>query len=306
MASNQTVITRPVARSERLVIEQVGDEAVIFDLETRASHALKPLAAAVYAYADGKNTVTEIAELASYRLAQPVTEADATDAVVQLTALNLLEGPEIEVSRNGFSRRDALKTFAAVGAGAALVSTVTAGAAMAATSQTVLGDDQTCGTNESGVMIPTAGTYKNYVFPQPGVTSYTVGGTKFTGLAGGASYGYGGNTNAVNPADYNTSCNYIKFNGGSSYSSVAGKWQCIPCDGPSYQCCQVVCGPAPVGTEGYGWGSAATPPAGFSHPYVGCGVGDTTSGCPNPGQPDYQYDNYWGKYCTSGGGKPTS
>ncbi len=322
MASKHTVINRPVARSERLIVEQVGDEAVIFDLETRASHALKPLAAAVYTYADGKNTVVEIAELASHRLAQQVTEADAADAVVQLTALNLLEAPEVELGGNGLSRRDALKTFAAVGASAALVSTVTAGAAMAATNQTSLGDDQTCGQGYGGAMVPSAGQYANYVFPLPGVVQpFTVGSSKygtksFTGLAGGASYGYGGNDNAVNPAVYDTACNYIAYTGtltggadnGNNYVETAGVWQCIPCDGalsPGYQCCQVVCGPTPVGTEGYGWGKTASPPPGYSHPYTGCGTDNTTS-CPDLGQPDYTSLGYYGKYCTNDGGKPTS
>ncbi|HEX3801318.1 MAG TPA: hypothetical protein VHV75_00615 [Solirubrobacteraceae bacterium] len=124
MASKQTVITRPVARSERVLVETVGNETVIYDQDTQVAHALKPLAAAVHMYANGDNTAAEIAELASYRLETPVTEAEVAEAITQLSELNLLDTPEL--GRNGFSRRDALKVFGAVGAGTVLVSSVAA------------------------------------------------------------------------------------------------------------------------------------------------------------------------------------
>ena len=116
-STEQIVITRPVARSERLLVEAVGDETVIYDQDTQVAHALKPLAAAVFGYADGSNTAVEIAELAGYRLGSAVSEADVRDAIAQLAELSLIEAPE----PSGVSRRTALKVFAATGAGAALI-----------------------------------------------------------------------------------------------------------------------------------------------------------------------------------------
>jgi len=128
----QTKIEFPVARDENVVVESVGDETVVYDLVAHVAHALKPLAAAVYMYADGTNTAAEIAELASYRLDTVVTEADVADAIVQLEAISLISSPVLHVE-SGISRRHALKTFAAAGAGSMLVLSVATSAASACT-----------------------------------------------------------------------------------------------------------------------------------------------------------------------------
>lgn len=125
-----TKINFPQARDENVVVESVGDETVIYDLDTHVAHALKPLAAAVYAYADGKNTAAEIAELASYRLATAVSEADVVEAIAQLEAISMITAPVLNV-RTGLSRRQALKSFAAAGAGSVLVMSVATSAASA-------------------------------------------------------------------------------------------------------------------------------------------------------------------------------
>jgi hypothetical protein len=127
----QTAIARPVARTEGLVIETVGDETVVFDVDSKEAHCLKSLAAAVFMYADGSRTTSDIAELAAYRMGTPVTEADVTDAVSQLDSRSLLDQGPVVV-RNGISRRDALKRFGAVAGVAAatpLIATVSASAA---------------------------------------------------------------------------------------------------------------------------------------------------------------------------------
>ena len=72
----QSAIARPVARAEGLIVESVGEETVVYDVNTKEAHCLKPLAAAVFSYANGSNTTADIAELVAYRLGTPVTEAD--------------------------------------------------------------------------------------------------------------------------------------------------------------------------------------------------------------------------------------
>ena len=245
---NQAVVSRPVARSERLLVENVGDEAVIFDLETRASHALKPLAAAVYTYADGLNSVAEIAELASYRLATPVTEAEVAEVVAVLGELELVKA---QASVSGLSRRDALKTFAAVGAGAALITTVSASAAAAATTgQTAWGNYQFCAVGSSrssppdnvtqtvtvgsngaanaktdNVLIPGVGTWSDGtavsvpstgaydIMPQPGVVAIKIGSTTTT-LTGNAAdpwetSSYSGQSYEHTTVAYGGTCSYL-------------------------------------------------------------------------------------------------
>jgi hypothetical protein len=129
----QTSIARPIARVEGLLIESVGEETVVYDTEAKEAHCLKSLAAAVFMYADGTKTASDIAELAAYRMGTPVTEAEVNDAFAQLDSCSLLDqGPIVVHKSNGMSRRDALKRFGAVAGVAAatpLIATVSASAA---------------------------------------------------------------------------------------------------------------------------------------------------------------------------------
>jgi len=151
MAGKETKITRPLARADSVVVESVGDELVIYDLDSHVAHALTPLAAAVFTYADGKNTATEIAELASYRLAEAITEAQVADAISQLDQISLLKSPLLDV-HSGLSRRQALKTFAAAGAGSMLVLSVATSAASACVTCTTVPSNgsNTCTKNSVG------------------------------------------------------------------------------------------------------------------------------------------------------------
>ena len=70
--------------AEGLLVETLGDETVIYDLESKEAHCLKELAAVAFAYADGINSSADIAELAGYRLGRPVTEDEVGDSLAQL------------------------------------------------------------------------------------------------------------------------------------------------------------------------------------------------------------------------------
>lgn len=166
--SKKSVIMHPCARSERLLIENIDDETVIYDEESKTAHALKPLAAAVFLYADGKNSLGEIAELASYRLGTAVSEAQISEAVTELDECALLDVPELE---DGVSRRDALKRFGAVGvaagAGTMLISSIAAPIASAGIANN--GANYVCGTGANPVT--GQGSAKGQSWPQPPVAS---------------------------------------------------------------------------------------------------------------------------------------
>jgi hypothetical protein len=279
----QTVIARPMARSERVLVEAVGDETVIYDLDTNVAHALKPLAAAVFNYADGTNTASEIAELASYRLATTVTEAEVADAISQLDTLSLLDIPELSLSEAGLSRRDALKVFGAVGAGTVLVSSVAAPFASAAiVNISANGDNRTCGSG-AGAMTGSATTDGGW--PQP------YSGSNW-GLVSGTSAGA-----PVTANDYKLGhpC-YVT----SGSSGTKGTYQVVPCDGPTYQCAEVVCVPASEGTITGAYGASGTPEYGDSiltaSPIAGntanIGYGPYTNNC---------YSGYEYKFCCGTG-----
>lgn len=107
----------PAARSDALLSEQVGDEIVVYDLQSKDVHCLSPLAAAVHAHCDGGTPIPRIAELAGERLGKPVSIDEVTVAVEQLEERALLEAPPLVLREgNGVSRRDLMKKSAMVGA----------------------------------------------------------------------------------------------------------------------------------------------------------------------------------------------
>jgi hypothetical protein len=103
----------PVARDEGLLVEQVGDETVVFDSESKEAHCLSALAAVVFAHCDGRTTVDELARLASERLDEPVDADRVMDALAQLEERDLME-PRAP-SKIGVSRRTMLQRTAALG-----------------------------------------------------------------------------------------------------------------------------------------------------------------------------------------------
>lgn len=142
----QTVLIRPIARATGLLVETVGDETVVYDLESKEAHCLKSLAAVVFAHADGRNTAAEIAELAEYRLGRTVSEAEVAEAVAQLEQRALLDTPL--VVRDGLSRREAVQRFAAAAAAGPLIVSVMAPTALASGSTVAPGG--CCGSSTTG------------------------------------------------------------------------------------------------------------------------------------------------------------
>jgi hypothetical protein len=145
----QTAITRPIARAEGLLVETVGEETVAYDLDTKEAHCLKSLAAAVFMYADGTRTSSDIAELAAYRLGTPVTEAEVNDAFAQLDSRGLLDAGPVVV-RNGMSRRDAIKRFGAVAGVAAATPLIATVSASAAPGASLIPTGGCCGDTKNG------------------------------------------------------------------------------------------------------------------------------------------------------------
>lgn len=119
----------PEARSDRLLTETVGDELVIFDGETNEAHALKPLAAAVFAAADGHTSISQLAVVASARLGEEVEVSQVDAALTELEDAGLL----LESEASGISRRHLLQVGGAVAAGALVSSALVPAVAAAST-----------------------------------------------------------------------------------------------------------------------------------------------------------------------------
>ena len=99
---------RPIARKSGLVVQEVPDEVLVYDLETNKAHCLNNSAAMVWRSCDGNNSVADIAKLVESQAGDKVTEDFVWLAIDQLSENNLLE-QQITTGFAGQSRREAIK-----------------------------------------------------------------------------------------------------------------------------------------------------------------------------------------------------
>lgn len=101
---------RPLARADGLVVEQVEDELLIFDIEHNHAHVLNSPAATVWQMCDGSRSLADIQQESG------LSEDAVRLAVAQLQERSLLA----ESVAAGFSRRAVLRSGAVAGAGLGL------------------------------------------------------------------------------------------------------------------------------------------------------------------------------------------
>ena len=98
------------ARKEGLVIQEMPDEVLVFDLETNKAHCLNETAAFVWKACDGKNSVADITKSFGNQSGTTVPEDLVWLALDQLKEKNLVENKdEIVVDYNGMSRREVIR-----------------------------------------------------------------------------------------------------------------------------------------------------------------------------------------------------
>ena len=101
-------IQKPVARQQNLVIQEMTDETLVYDLKTNKAHCLNKTAAAVWKSCDGNNTIAEIAGLIKGTNGAAVGEDFIWLAIDQLNEKNLL-AEEMPAKFNGQTRREVIK-----------------------------------------------------------------------------------------------------------------------------------------------------------------------------------------------------
>lgn len=115
---NGTDLLAPRARTTGLVVRELDDELLIYDLRTDRAHCLNHTARLVWKHCTGEVTVAQMTLLLERELAAPVAEDVVWQALFQLGNDDLLEEQVSRpVSAAGVSRRDMLLR---VGAGAAV------------------------------------------------------------------------------------------------------------------------------------------------------------------------------------------
>lgn len=124
----------PHARHDQLVVQEVMDETLIYDLQTHRAHCLNETAAVVWRSCDGQTSLESIAEtLRKRHTGFAAAEAGAAAEVValavqQLDAIGLLH-PVAAPTAARISRREVARRLGLVGSLAVLVPAITSIAA---------------------------------------------------------------------------------------------------------------------------------------------------------------------------------
>jgi hypothetical protein len=97
----------PRARTEGLIVKELDDETLVYDLKTDLAHCLNFTAARVWKKCDGQTTVTEVLASLSTETNRLVDESLVWLALDQLERFNLLQtAPSPPVEFKGMHRRE--------------------------------------------------------------------------------------------------------------------------------------------------------------------------------------------------------
>jgi hypothetical protein len=86
-------VQRPRARKEGLLVRDIGDEVVVYELESHRGHCLNRTAALVWHACDGRSTVAAIAAQVGRELGVPADEHLVRYALRRLRDARLLDSP---------------------------------------------------------------------------------------------------------------------------------------------------------------------------------------------------------------------
>jgi Coenzyme PQQ synthesis protein D (PqqD) len=108
----------PHARQDGLVVRELPDEVLVYDLERNKAHCLNSTAAAVWRQCDGETSPREISDRLVGEFSQSLDEDVVWLALDDLGKLDLLERPVVR--ETGVSRAQALRRVGVVTAAIAL------------------------------------------------------------------------------------------------------------------------------------------------------------------------------------------
>jgi len=100
----------PRNRIEKIVVQEMNDEVLIYDLEKNKAFCLNQTSAIIWRECDGKNSVADIAGTLSKKLRTPINEDLVWMAVSQFRKDDLLaDSNELLTPLDGLSRREVVK-----------------------------------------------------------------------------------------------------------------------------------------------------------------------------------------------------
>jgi hypothetical protein len=107
----RAVQTLPSARSNQLIVRELPDETLVYDMEKHQAHCLNSTSAFVWKYCDGKTTVEEMARLLEREFATPADDDVVWLALNQLRRLRLLEEGSGAIGMMKVTRRDLVRKY---------------------------------------------------------------------------------------------------------------------------------------------------------------------------------------------------
>jgi hypothetical protein len=110
MMNNPNNSQNPMARQNGLVVQEMPDEVLVYDLNSNKAHCLNQSAAFVWKSCDGTNSIEDIVRQFESNGKGKVTEDFVWLAIDQLNENGLLDG-EVAPRFAGQSRRQVLKTI---------------------------------------------------------------------------------------------------------------------------------------------------------------------------------------------------
>ena len=110
METTRTLMPR--ARQDELVVEELPDETLVYDLTRHKAHCLNRTTVLVWQSCDGQTSVADVAALLEKQLAIPADEAVVWMALDRLSGTHLLSEPvALPEDRAQYSRREVLRTL---------------------------------------------------------------------------------------------------------------------------------------------------------------------------------------------------
>ena len=136
MSRKDEYLALPHARKDGLVVEELPDELLVYDLDRNKAHCLNNTAALVWKHCDGGTPTADIALILRDELNTPVDEEVVWFSLGQLSRAHLLREPiQRPEGKPGLSRRELIrKAGIAAAVAVPLVTTILAPTAFASLS----------------------------------------------------------------------------------------------------------------------------------------------------------------------------
>lgn len=146
----------PKARTDQLIVKELADETLVYDLARDEAHCLNHTAALVWKNCDGRKSVTDIAASIESGIDERLDDRVVWLALDQLEKFNLLETPAIKPAHlAGLNRRQLVKTIGAAALALPVVISIATQTAQAQASPCSLPNrPDGCPCNTNGDCIP--------------------------------------------------------------------------------------------------------------------------------------------------------